>query len=244
MNAQKLLVLAVGLTLIGGGGGLLLRLKAMQRLGNPGVKLAGPGTDGRMFIPIPETVSGWRSSNMPPTTVETKTLPEDTTISKRVYRAPDGFQALLTVVLMGKDRTSIHKPEYCLTAQGWSIVGQTVETLRFGGTNSPVLPMRCFTTSAQFQDDAGRARRYSGVFLFWFVAEDKLTISHWARVRWITWELLRRGVLPRWAYVTCFATCPPGMEQATIDRMKGLLAAAVPEFQTARPAQVSLGAQP
>jgi hypothetical protein len=235
MKAQQAWVMAVGLALIGGGGAALLRLKAHQKLGNPGVKLEGPGADGRMFIPIPETVSGWQSSNLPPTSIELKTLPEDTTISKRVYRAQDGFQALMTVVLMGKDRTSIHKPEYCLTAQGWSIVGQSIESVRVGGARPYALPLRCFTTSAQFQDSTGRPVRQSGVFVFWFVAEDRLTVSHWSRVRWITWELLRRGVLPRWAYVTCFAPCPPGREAAALERMKGLLAAAVPEFQITTP---------
>jgi hypothetical protein len=42
---------------------------------------------------------------------------------------------------------------------------------------------------------------------------------------------LRTGVLQRWAYVTCFSVCQPGQEEATFNRMKEFLAAAVPEFQ-------------
>lgn len=243
MKMQKALVFLVGLLLIGGGAGLLLNLKVKQKLGNPGVKLLGPEKTGKMFIPLPESVSGWASSNMPPSEIELKMLPQDTTISKRLYRAEDGFQALVSVVLMGKDRTSIHKPEYCLTAQGWRIVEEAVDTVKVVGTRSYELPVRCFTMAGEFRDSADRGSTHGGVFVFWFVAEDKLTVSHWGRVSWITWQLMRRGVLPRWAYVTCFATCAPGQEAVTLDRVKGLLAVTVPEFQTTVPAEGVTGVE-
>ena len=50
-------------------------------------------------------------------------------------------------------------------------------------------------------------------------------------VWWLTRDLLTRGVLQRWAYISYFAVCVPGQEDATFDRMKSLIAASVPEFQ-------------
>ena len=44
-------------------------------------------------------------------------------------------------------------------------------------------------------------------------------------------DSLRHGVLQRWAYVSYFAYCWPGQEDATFARMKQLIAASVPEFQ-------------
>jgi len=38
--------------------------------------------------------------------------------AERHYSAPDGFDMTGTLVLMGADRTSIHKPDYCLPGQG------------------------------------------------------------------------------------------------------------------------------
>ena len=46
-------------------------------------------------------------------------------------------------------------------------------------------------------------------------------------------DLVRTGTLQRWAYVGCFATCLPGAEEPTFQRMKKFIAAAVPEFQLA-----------
>jgi hypothetical protein len=42
---------------------------------------------------------------------------------------------------------------------------------------------------------------------------------------------LLKGILQRWAYISYFAPCLPGQEEATFDRMKKLIAASVPEYQ-------------
>jgi hypothetical protein len=46
-------------------------------------------------------------------------------------------------------------------------------------------------------------------------------------------DLMTRGVLQRWAYISCFSVCPPGHEEATYARMKEWITAAVPQFQLA-----------
>jgi hypothetical protein len=65
------------------------------------------------------------------------------------------------------------------------------------------------------------------------VADDALSASVTGLERmWLmASKLLRTGVLQRWAYVSCFAACPPGQEEATFERMQKLIAAAVPQFQ-------------
>ncbi|HNQ91030.1 MAG TPA: exosortase-associated EpsI family protein [Verrucomicrobiota bacterium] len=229
---RKWILCVVALAVMAGGAGVLLRLKATQRLGEPGLKVSAvAGEAGRLQIELPARVLSYQSSNIPPTEVETRTLPQDTTLAKRLYRAPDGFQLLASAVLMGTDRTSIHKPEYCLTSQGWSIVSRASGSVRVERPRPYDLPIRRFTASIRGRDSSGRTVEWSGVYVFWFVSENKLTSSHWTRVGWITWELIRRGVLPRWAYVSCFATCPPGEEDATFGRLREFIEASVPEFQ-------------
>jgi hypothetical protein len=241
MKARQYILLALGLAVMVGGGGLLLRLKSTQRLGKPGIKVSTvPGSD-RLRIDLPERVQLFASTNIEPTRTELETLPRDTTLARRLYRAPDGFQVMLNVVMMGSDRTSIHKPEYCLTGQGWQIVRREPATLPIERPHHYDLPVQRYTTAAGVQDETGQVVRRSGVFVFWFVAEDKLTASHWVRMGWITRELLRRGVLPRWAYIAGFAACPPGQEEQTFERLKQFLAAAVPEFQTTTPPAPAAG---
>jgi hypothetical protein len=233
MNRQKLFLLAATLLLLGGGAGLLLRLKASQRLGNPGVKVTSAPAQSGQHIQLPERVLDWASSNVPPADLELTMLPKDTTFGRRLYQAPDGFQALMSVVLMGTDRTSIHKPEYCLEAQAWRIVKRETAAVRISRPHPYDLPVRRFTTRKLVETAPGQVAHWSGVYVFWFVAEERLTASHLARVGWITWDLLRSGVLPRWAYVSCFSVCAAGQEEAAFQRMERFLAAAVPDFQLA-----------
>jgi hypothetical protein len=78
-----------------------------------------------------------------------------------------------------------------------------------------------------------------GVFLYWFVADNELTAYHWERMWWMARDLVRTGVLQRWAYVTVFSPCFPGEEEATFERMKRFVSSSVPEFQLAAgPAEI------
>src|SRR5207245_1238680 len=70
-----------------------------------------------------------------------------------------------------------------------------------------------------------------GVYVYWFVAKDRYTPHHWERMWWMAKDLVRTGVLQRWAYITCFSVCAPGEEDATFERMKKFIADAVPQFQ-------------
>jgi hypothetical protein len=82
-----------------------------------------------------------------------------------------------------------------------------------------------------FQGKDGKQQSLSSVFVYWFVADNQLTAKHGQRMWWMARDLLRTGVLQRWAYVTYFSVCAPGQEEATYARMCEFIAAAVPEFQ-------------
>ncbi|MCX8108417.1 MAG: EpsI family protein, partial [Verrucomicrobiae bacterium] len=129
----------------------------------------------------------------------------------------------------------IHKPEFCLTSQGWRIVGRETESIPLDDIPGYELPVRKFTANFVGTDSSGRLVRGSGVYVFWFVADQRVAADHFDRIKQMTWDLLRTGTLPRWAYVSCFATCAPGAEQKTYDRMRRFLSAAVPMFQTSFP---------
>lgn len=214
-----------------GGTAMLVRLSATRELGKPGLKVSVVDEAGRLRIELPERVLDYTSTNVPPTESELNTLPEDTTIAKRHYTAPDGFGIALNAVMMGTDRTSIHKPEFCLTSQGWQIMERATIEVPMKQPHSYELPVREFRTRILVQGQDGQARALSGVYLFWFVADGRLAAGHFERLAKMTWDLFRTGTLPRWAYVSCFASCPVGSEDETSTRMKQFMAAAVPIFQ-------------
>ena len=69
--------------------------------------------------------------------------------------------------------------------------------------------------------------------VYWFVAEQRLTVRHWERMREMARGLLVNGVQQRWAYVSCLAPCRPGFEEERYREREAFLTAAVPEFQLA-----------
>jgi hypothetical protein len=221
------------LALIGGGAFTLNWLHTNQKLGAPGIKaVAQPGTV-VMKIDLPENVLDFTSTNVPEAKTVTDTLPKDTSFAQRCYFVSngDGFWVNANIVLMGLDRTSIHKPEYCLPSQGLHIDQKSTVNLSIGGAQPYQMAVARWKMSGEIVQRGGQKVNVSGLYVFWFVARNEETTSHWQRVKWMTLDLLRTGVLQRWAYVSYFALCPPGQEDAAFERMKNLIAASVPEFQ-------------
>jgi hypothetical protein len=230
MNKQKWFILAATLAMIGSTAGLLTELHAKQRLGAPGVKTIKLVGTQNLQVQLPEWVLDYRSKPVEVQKIVLDFLPPDTSYGQRLYTAADGFPILLNVVLMGADRTSIHRPEVCLQGQGWRVEqGVSSEAKihieRPAAYDLPVVKLLA-TRTRPGSDQAVR-----GIYVYWFVAENALTAKPWQRMWWMAKGLLRSGVLQRWAYVSYFAQCHPGQEDAAFERMKKFIAASVPEFQ-------------
>src|SRR5439155_17236404 len=87
------------------------------------------------------------------------------------------------------------------------------------------------TTSKLATSPTGQPIVARGIYVYWFVADDELTPFHGERMWWMARDLLRSGVLQRWAYVTCFAVCQAGQEEITFNRLQQFIVASTPEFQ-------------
>jgi hypothetical protein len=132
---------------------------------------------------------------------------------------------------MGLDRTSIHKPEFCLPGQGWRIFNKAVVKIPIQATPPYDMTVAKWLVSNTVQTRDGQKKPVVGLYVFWFVADNEQTVSHAERIWWLARDLLRTGVLQRWAYVSYFTICEPGQEEATFERVKQLIAVSVPEFQ-------------
>ena len=231
MKKQRWLVFFVALALIAGTAGVLNRLKSSQRLGEPGIKSEPiPGSLNRK-IDLPERVLDFTSTNVPEPELVLGYLPKDTSYTERHYQSPDGLDVISTIVLMGADRTSIHKPDYCLPGQGWHIDSMSVVKLAIGGERPYELPVAKWLINASLQTPDGRKQNVSGIYVFWFVADNEETPGFYKYLGRLTFDFFRTGVLQRWAYVSYFATCEPGQEETVFARMEKLIAASVPAFQ-------------
>jgi len=232
MKNKNWLIFIVALVLMAGTAGLLLRLKSVQKLGQPGIISAPiPGEKVMVKIDLPEHVLDFTSTNLPESAVELGFFPKDTSFVRRLYQDSDGHQMSTTIVLMGADRTSIHKPDYCLPGQGWHIDSKNVVNVPVGGAKPYQLPVAKWLISANSQMPDGRTVKRSGIYTFWFVTDGEQTPDFYGYLRRLTRNLVFTGVLERWAYVSCYSTCEPGQEDAAFARMEKLISASVPEFQ-------------
>jgi len=201
-------------------------------LGNPGIVATPVPGDVKMKIELPETVLNFTSTNVPESQVVLGYLPGDSSYVERHYQSADGGIPIEgTIVLMGADRTSIHNADYCLRGQGLTPFAKSIVNISVEGAASYSLPVSRWDVSGVFQQPDGQKIEVNGVYIFWFVADSDETPGHLEMMKRLALNLLRTGVLERWAYVSYFAPCAPGQEDATFERMKKLIAASVPEFQ-------------
>jgi hypothetical protein len=231
MKGKKWLILCLVLALIAGTAGVLRWLKTNQKLGTPGIKVTPIPGSVAVNIKLPERVLDFTSTNVPESEMELNYFPKDTSYVHRHYQAPDGFNARAIVILMGADRTSIHRPEYCLVGQGWAPCEKTAVNIPIVDRKPYSLPVMKWIIRNSMQTSDGQNQELHAVYVFWYVANGEQTTSNVKLQCYLIRDLLFTGILQRWAYVSYLSFCAPGQEEATFERMKQLIAASVPEFQ-------------
>ena len=233
MRKQEWIILIVALALIGGGATVLANLRAHQKLGPPAVKTSPIPGNPRLQVELPESALEYTSKLLDVDKTTLDWLPQDTSFGQRLYEAPDGFRVSVNVVLMGSDRTSLHRTEFCLEGQGWridrAVSGEA--TIHMDRPHPYDLPVMKFIASGEATVQ-GRTVPARAVYVAWYVADgDEITARHLQRMWWMARDLLRTGVLQRWAMISYFAACAPGQEEATFERLKTFIRASAPEFQ-------------
>lgn len=231
MNNKKTLILVVTLVLMAGTAAALAWLRSSQRLGTPGIRATPIPGSMMMKIDLPERVLDFTSTNVPEPAVVAGYLPADTSYSERMYFAPDGFRFQSVAILMGADRTSIHRPEFCLPGQGWTIDEKEALDIPIQDQPPYHLQAAAWKLSQIAQANDGQKEKFEAIYIYWYVANNEETPDHNKMVEWLTLDLLRTGALQRWSYISYFAVCKPGQEDAAIDRIKSFIVASAPKFQ-------------
>ena len=235
---KVVIISVVFFLLVGAAGAVLYRVQSGQKLGKPGLKMVDQvvlnekgGVVNTNTVALPEEVPGYESSTLPVTMVELGWLPPDTTYGRRKYRGLDKFEITTSIVLMGGDRGSIHKPQICLTGQGWTITETKTMKVPMAQPVPYDLPVMRLVARKKWAPPGQQPVEYSAVFLYWFVADGQLTPHHGERMWWMARDLLTKGTLQRWAYVSYLAVCMPGQEEKAYDRLSRFIARTVPEYQ-------------
>lgn len=142
-------------------------------------------------------------------------LPRDTWLRRSEYEAPDGSSLAVTLVLSGRERASIHRPEVCLSGVGSEIVES--EVIRIPLADHHTLKLRLLTRRLTQE-----GRTSYSYFAYWFVAKDRETPSHYQRMLWMAEDRIFHGVTHRWAYISIAG--PLGQDrERSLDTLRGFV---------------------
>lgn len=131
---------------------------------------------------------------------EKRMLPGDTEIIKKRYHHPSGRSVFVSIVLSGKERVSIHRPEVCLVGQGREIVNSEVIDVPMDDRGS--MGVKVLDLLIKERVGADRVVESGTYYAYWFVGKDRETPNHVARMFWMAADRIVRNVSHRWAYIS------------------------------------------
>ena len=172
-------------------------------------------------LELPKMVGGWYGRDLEVSEKERTVLGADkgTEFARKSYRNGQGYEIVASVVLSGEDMSrSIHRPERCMPAQGFTIIDKRTEPVALperGSESARVLHVTRLQNVRTMTVDNGSGAPTSlyNVTYYWFVGHTDATGSH----LWRTWldvkDRLVHGYNQRWAYITVAGQIPPGLEK-------------------------------
>ncbi len=156
--------------------------------------------------------------------LERRLLPAGTDVLRSIYRAPDGSAFFVSVVIAGRDRLGLHRPENCLPGQGLSIRGSRIlETPLADGAP----PLRTRLLSVRRRIGGSDAAVFSH-FAYWYVAPGRETPSQGRLYAWMAADRLFYARMDRWAYVAVAHDIDPSREDVSLDGLHEFLASLHP----------------
>ncbi len=157
-----------------------------------------------------DNIAGWTGRDSEFTQKEREVLGGGgTEFARKIYEHPQwrNFTLQVSVVLSGHDMSnSIHRPERCLDAQGWTVLESEVVPVVVAerGTFSTTRLHNRRTIAHE-----GKSLVQEALTYYWFVGENEATASHWGRFYADNRDRLLRGVNQRWAFITITGLIQP-----------------------------------
>jgi len=215
------------------------RVDQIQVSPRTGIKVSA---DGLNPVELPDYLgSTWEGQPAEIAAIEREVLPADTGFSRKNYILLRDFnqRVFLSIVLSGRDRTSIHRPELCLVGQGWTITGRISHAFRRPDDPKARVPATVLRVEREFTSPQGQKVRVPALFAYWFVGADKVVATNTERVLYTSLDRLRHFEAHRWAYVVAQTLAVDG-EEAGLARIQSVLDGTLPAFQEPLPTGMGL----
>jgi hypothetical protein len=197
---------------------------------SPAVSKSEAGID----MNLPPCVRAFAGADQRVSTSELAILPGDTEFAKKLYRNEHGDKIPCQIVLAGGEKRSIHRPEVCLPAQGWTVKsGEVIHLTMADGRRLEVMLLN-IVRKISLAD--GSSRELTTLFLYWFVGRDTTMPHHLVRVLRTNLDMLLQNINHRWACVFVSAPVLEGITpegknaDQTLSMLKDFIAFLAPEI--------------
>ena len=166
----------------------------------------------RVNMDLPVTLNDWTSHPAQVTQLERDALASDTQFSRRLYSDTFGNEVYVSIVLSGQDLdNSIHRPERCLPAQGWTVVDSRTVNIPMPGAPGGMLPVTRLHNMRQSKTREGNVFPIYNIDYYWFVGYSDITASHIQREFIDIKDRLLHGYNQHWAYITVSTVVTDGL---------------------------------
>ncbi|MFZ4716304.1 MAG: exosortase-associated EpsI family protein [Chthoniobacterales bacterium] len=167
-------------------------------------------TESGVIMDLPGRLGNFSGKDQPLSEGEKSVLPKDTEIVKKFYSDAAGNVVNAQIVLSGAEKRSIHRPELCLPAQGWSINRR--ETIPVKLADGRTISVMKNSISRPVEVSPGVTRTLNSFYCYWFVGKDVSTPSHTTRILLTSWDRVVHRKNHRWAYVAVSAPILEGFK--------------------------------
>lgn len=204
------------------------------------VPAANVGDETGVVMNLPDEIAGLEGVPQAVSQAEHEILPPDTTFARKAYGSfalsnSDWINRFTcSIVLSGREKRSIHRPERCLPGQGWSVIGSRIIDVPLKSGHPLKVTALLLTRPITFTN--GTTRQLQFYYLYWYVGRDVSTPYSAVRVLLTNWDLIAHRRNQRWAYVICAAYVTAGFETngrtepQTLAQLKDFIRDAVPTF--------------
>ncbi len=151
--------------------------------------------------------------------VERRLLPAGTEVLRSFYRDTGNNSFFVSVVIGGRDRLSLHRPENCLPGQGLSIRSRSI--LQTALRNGETLQTRLLDVRRRLGESDVDVFSH---FAYWYVAPQRETHSQWQLYTWIASDRLLHARMDRWSYIAVARDFNPAQEEKSLEKLRGFLA--------------------
>lgn len=159
-------------------------------------------------LSLPAYVGDWYGEDQKISEMEMLQLAKDTQFARKLYTDGRGNQIFASIVLSGQDLdNSIHRPERCLPAQGWSVADSHIVQIPLPSP-SPLrsLPTTRLHNVRRVPLPDGSTLPIFSLNYYWFIGANEITASHMRRTYLDIRDRIVYGYNQRWAYITIAST--------------------------------------